>query len=43
MWNEIRLDFLQKVNYMEMFAPIVKMNSIRVLLSIAANLDCPIH
>ncbi|GMP39503.1 hypothetical protein CsSME_00010313 [Camellia sinensis var. sinensis] len=31
------------VDYQETFAPVAKMNSIRVLLSLASNLDWPLH
>ena len=31
------------VDYEETFAPVAKMNSIRILLSLAANLDWPLH
>jgi hypothetical protein len=31
------------IDYEETFAPVAKMNSIRVLLSIVANLDWPLH
>ena len=31
------------VDYQETFAPVAKMNSIRVLLSLAANLDWSLH
>lgn len=30
------------INYQEMFAPIVKMNSVRVLISLAANQNLPL-
>jgi hypothetical protein len=32
-----------EIDYEETFAPVAKMNSIRVLLSIAANLNWPLH
>jgi hypothetical protein len=31
------------INYEETFAPVAKMNSIRVVLSIATNLNWPLH
>ena len=31
------------IDYQETFAPVAKINSIRVLLSIAANRDWPLH
>ncbi|RVW83721.1 Retrovirus-related Pol polyprotein from transposon RE1 [Vitis vinifera] len=31
------------INYTETFAPVAKLNTIRVLLSLAANLDRPLH
>ncbi|KAL5840222.1 hypothetical protein ACOSQ4_012830 [Xanthoceras sorbifolium] len=31
------------INYQETFAPVAKLNTIRVLLSLAANLDWPLH
>lgn len=31
------------VDYEETFVPVAKMNSIRVLLSLVANLDCPLQ
>jgi hypothetical protein len=31
------------IDYEKTFAPVAKMNSIRVLLSIVANLDWPLH
>ena len=31
------------VDYQETFAPIAKINAIRVLLSLATNLDWPLH
>jgi hypothetical protein len=51
LWNDTKSDLLQKegftqtygIDYEETFASIAKMNSIRVLLSIAANLDWPLH
>ena len=30
-------------DYNEDFAPVAKLNTIRVLLSVVANLDCPLH
>ena len=32
-----------KIDYQETFAPVAKVNSIRVLLSLAANLSWPMH
>ena len=31
------------VDYQETFAPVAKLNTVRVLLSLAANLDWPLH
>ena len=31
------------IDYKETFAPIAKMNSIRILISLAANQDWPLH
>ena len=31
------------VDYEETFAPVAKLNSVRVILSLAANLDWPLH
>ena len=31
------------VDYQETFAPVTKMNSIKILLSLAANLEWPLH
>ena len=31
------------LDYQETFAPVAKLNSIRVLLSVAANLEWPLH
>jgi hypothetical protein len=31
------------INYIETFAPVVKINTVRVLLSLAANLDWPLQ
>ena len=31
------------MDYQETFAPVAKMNTIRVLLSLAANLEWPLH
>ena len=31
------------VDYIETFGPVAKLNSVRVLLSLAANLDWPLH
>ncbi|KAL2481286.1 cysteine-rich RLK (RECEPTOR-like protein kinase) 8 [Abeliophyllum distichum] len=41
----IAKDFTQTygVDYMETFAPVAKMNTVRVLLSLAANLDWKLH
>ena len=33
----------QGINYQETFAPVAKLNTIRILLSLAANLDWPLH
>lgn len=34
---------LMKLNYQETFAPVAKFNTIKVLFSIAANKDWPLH
>ena len=31
------------IDYQETFAPVAKLNTVRVLLSLAANLDWPFH
>ena len=31
------------IDYSETFAPIAKLNTVRILLSLAANLDWPLH
>ncbi|CAL8168984.1 unnamed protein product [Prunus armeniaca] len=31
------------IDYEETFAPVAKLNTVRVLLSLAANLDWPLH
>ena len=38
-------DFTQtfEVDYTETFAPVLKLNSVRILISIAVNLDWPLH
>jgi hypothetical protein len=50
LWNDTRPDLLQKaftqtygIDYEETCAPVAKMNSIRILLSIATNLNWPLH
>ncbi|BBN68151.1 hypothetical protein Prudu_303S000400, partial [Prunus dulcis] len=40
--SDTRQDLWQK-DYEETFAPVVKLNTVRVLLSLAANLDWPLH
>ena len=32
-----------EIDYQETFAPVAKINSIRILLSLAANYDWPLH
>ena len=31
------------IDYQEIFSPVAKLNTVRVLLSLAANLDWPLH